>query len=639
MPERGPARSGLEPAAAEELRARARFLRGAVLTMTTLAASGHPGGSMSSMELLMTVYRSARLRPEDPEWADRDRVVVSHGHTSPGVYCALADAGFFPLEDVVAHFRQAGSPFEGHVERSVPGVEWSTGNLGQGLSAGVGMALAARLSGRRWHTFVAMSDGEQMKGQAGEARRLAARQGIAGLTAVVDLNGVQISGHTKDVMPVDVAACFAADGWRVLECDGHDVVALHEAVAEAVAYPNGPCAVLAHTIIGKGVSFMEDDPEYHGRGLTPEEYVRAMLELGLDASWLDRAREERSRPCSTAPVELAAPACLSSTGTPRTYGPDVRADDRSAWGAALVDLAEAAGSAPVAVLDCDLAESVKTKELAVARPDSFIECGVGEHNAATVAGALSVSGVATFWADFGVFGCDEAYNQHRLNDINGAGVKLVLTHCGLDVGEDGKTHQCLDYVGAFRNLFGWRVVVPADPNQTDRCVREAATVPGNVALCMGRSKLPILVGESGRPFFAGDYAFRWGRVDWLRRGSDATVLAMGTVVAAALASADVLVSEGVRVSVGAVSCPLELDAGDMEDALAAPVVFTVEDHGARTGLGASVAEWLALHGRHTRLVRLGVDGYASSGASKDLLHAAGLDAEGITARIRGILGG
>jgi transketolase len=639
MPEDGPARTDRGPVTADDMRARARLLRGAVLTMTTLAASGHPGGSMSSMELLLAIIRCARVRPDDPTWADRDRMVVSHGHISPGVYCVLADAGFFPLEDAVAHFRQAGSPFEGHVERCVPGVEWSTGNLGQGLSAGVGMALAARLTGRGWRTFVAMSDGEQMKGQVGEARRLAARQGLAGLTAVVDLNGVQISGHTRDVMPVDVGACFTADGWRVLECDGHDPAALSAAVTEAAADLDGPCAVLAHTVIGKGVSFMEDEPEYHGRGLTPDEYVRAMDELGLDAAWLDRAREERSRPCRTAPVELAAPARLASPGVPRTYAVGAPTDDRSAWGAALVDLASAAEGVPFAVLDCDLAESVKTKALAVARPDAFIECGVGEHNAATVAGALSVSGVTAFWADFGVFGCDEVYNQHRLNDINGSGVKLVLTHCGLDVGEDGKTHQCLDYVGAFRNLFGWRVVVPADPNQTDRCVREAATVPGNVALCMGRSKLPVIADGAGRPYFGDGYAFRWGRVDWLRRGSDATLLAMGTIVAAAVASADALAGEGVRVSVGVVTCPLELHAEDMEDALAAPVVFTVEDHGVRTGLGASVAEWLALRGRHTRLVRMGVEGYSSSGVATDLYHAAGLDADGITARIRGILGG
>ena len=149
MTDRGFQAPTLDPADVVGLAERARVLRGAILTMTSLAASGHPGGSMSSLELYQVLYGYARLRPDEPAWPERDRVFVSHGHTSPGVYCALADNGFFELEDAVAHFRQAGSIFEGHVERSVPGVEWSSGNLGQGLSAGVGAAIAARVTGWR----------------------------------------------------------------------------------------------------------------------------------------------------------------------------------------------------------------------------------------------------------------------------------------------------------------------------------------------------------------------------------------------------------------------------------------------------------------------------------------------------------
>src|SRR5450830_1683756 len=217
--------------------------------MTPLAASGHRGGSMSSLELYQVLYGYANLRPDEPAWTGRDRVVISHGLTSPGVYCVLADNGFFELEDAVEHFRQAGSIFEGHVERSVPGVEWSSGNLGQGLSAGVGSALAARVTGGGWHTFVAMSDGEQMKGQVGEARRLAAKYRLCDLTVVVDLNRVQISGHTGEVMPVDVAAGFAADGWAVSEIDGHDTAALYAACAAARVDGIRPHAILAHTTI------------------------------------------------------------------------------------------------------------------------------------------------------------------------------------------------------------------------------------------------------------------------------------------------------------------------------------------------------------------------------------------------------
>jgi transketolase len=627
----------LDPADVVRLAGRARVLRGAILTMTALAGSGHPGGSMSSLESYQVLYGYARLRASDTAWPARDRVFVSHGHTSPGVYCVLADNGFFELEDAVAHFRQAGSIFEGHVERSVPGVEWSSGNLGQGLSAGVGSAIAARVTGGGWHTFVAMSDGEQMKGQVGEARRLAAKYRLCDLTVVVDLNRVQISGHTGDVMPVDVVAGFASDGWGVTHVDGHDTAALYAAVAAACADDGRPHAVLADTTIGRGVSFMEGDPEFHGRGLKPGEYERAMGELGLDPGWLQRAAQRRPAPPATASAVFQAPVLATATGEPRTYTRTTLADDRSAWGHALADLAAADPSLPVAVFDCDLAVSVKTDEFAAARPDAFIECGVGEHNAATAAGAASVNGVASFWADFGVFGCDEVYNQLRLNDINEANLTLALTHCGLDVGEDGKTHQCVDYVGVLRNSFGWKVIVPADPNQTDRAVRAAAGMPGCVAIAMGRSKLPVLLDTSGAPAFAGAYSFEYGAIDVVREGADASVLVMGTPCGAVVDAADALRSEGLRVSVAVVSCPLDLDEEAMERLMAAPVVVTVEDHNVRTGLGASVAEWLALHGRATQLLRLGVDGYRSSGAASELYAREGLDADGIAATVRSAL--
>ncbi|MDO8880045.1 MAG: transketolase [Coriobacteriia bacterium] len=633
MLERGFVDPALDDASAAELEERARLIRGAILTMTTLAASGHPGGSMSSLELYLTLYHCANLDPARPRWEGRDRIVVSHGHTSPGVYCALADAGFFSLEDAVAHFRQAGSVFEGHVERSVPGVEWGTGNLGQGLSAGVGFALAARLTGRSYRTFVVMSDGEQHKGQVAEARRLAVKERLSDLTVLVDYNGIQISGHTKDIMPVDVAAAFAADGWGVLEVDGHDVRAVYAAVAEALSDTTRPVAVIARTIIGKGVSFMEDEAQFHGRGLTAAEYERAVAELGV-SSTLESASERRGGVTLTPALHRRPRDWALDTGTPRTYTREKDTDNRSAWGSALVDLAEANPDTPMAVLDCDLAVSVKTEEFASARPGGFIQCGVGEHNAAAVAGALSVADVLTFFSGFGVFGIDEVYNQQRLNDINEASVKLAVTHCGLDVGEDGKTHQCLDYVGALRTMFGWKVIVPADPNQTDRAVRAVAGVAGCVAIAMGRSKLPVILAPDGSPLFGDGYTFEYGRATWAREGADGVIMTMGTVAGAAVDASDLLAEHGISVGVCIVSAPLALDGEAMERAATAPWILVPEDHGWRTGLWASVAEWAALEGVAVKAVPLGVDGYQSSGEARDLLTRVGLDAVSIAARAR-----
>ncbi len=633
MLERGFGVPVITDASASWLEERARHLRGAILTMTSVAGSGHPGGSMSSLEAYLLLYHCATLDPTRPDWDDRDRIVVSHGHTSPGVYCALADAGFFPLEDAVAHFRQAGSPFEGHVERSVPGVEWGTGNLGQGLSAGVGFALASRMTGRGYRTFVVMSDGEQHKGQVAEARRLAVKEGLHDITVVVDTNGIQISGKTAAVMPVDVAAGFRADGWAVLEVDGHDVRALYGAIATALADRERPVVVVARTTIGKGVSFMEGDPEFHGRALSAEEYARAMAELGLEP-WLEAARSRRAEPVLTRPAERGRAAGRIDPGSPRTYTREKHTDNRSAWGTALEDLAAANPDAPIAVVDCDLAASVKTGGFARTRPEGFIQAGVGEHNAATVSGALSISGVTTFFSDFGVFGLDEVYNQQRLSDINGASLTLALTHCGLDVGEDGKTHQCLDYVGGFRTMFGWKTIVPADPNETDRAVRAAAMMPGCVAIAMGRSKLPVILDGSGAPLFGGDHVFEYGRATWARHGEDGVLLAMGTPAGAAVNAADrVLASSGRRIGVCLVSSPLHIDADAMRHASRAPWVLVVEDHGHRTGLWASAAGWAAEHGVPVRLHSLGVDGYRSSGSAGDLYAEAGLDAGGIIARI------
>jgi transketolase len=243
--------------------------------------------------------------------------------------------------------------------------------------------------------------------------------------------------------------------------------------------------------------------------------------------------------------------------------------------------------------------------------------------------------VLTFWADFGVFGLDEVYNQQRLADINHASLKLALTHCGLDVGEDGRTHQCIDYVGALRSMFGWKVIVPADANQTDRAVRVAAATPGCIAIAMGRSPLAPVLDEAGSPAFGGDYRFRYGAIDIVRRGgSDAAVLAMGTLAGAAVDAVDDLRAEGASVAAAVVSCPLDLDDAVMESLSAAPLIVTVEDHNVNSGLGASVAQWLAERGRPVRLTALGVRGYASSGAPADLFEAAGLDRAGIARSVR-----
>ncbi len=616
----------------ERLSKLARLVRGDILKMTTLAESGHPGGSMSSVDFYLVLYLYANVHPQSSSDPNRDRIVISHGHTAPGVYAALGRTGFFPIEAAVSAFRKAGSPFEGHVEKGIPGVEWNTGNLGQGLSAGCGFALGAKILKKEFHVFVAMGCGEQQKGQISEARRFAVKYGLDNLTAIIDFNCRQISGVTQEIMPQDVVRNFESDGWRVMEADGHQFQEIYTAFREA-ALSKHPTLILAHTTMGKGVSFMERKEEFHGRALTLEEYRKAILELRIEDD-LDRYRQIREWGTpSFAGRKYLVPSPPIQIGSPRNYEKDQKLDNRSAFGNALVDIAKANVQAdcplPMAVFDCDLASSVKTAAFAKQFPDHFFQGGIQEHNTATIAGAISTLGLLSFFADFGVFGVDETYNQHRLNDINETNLKLICTHNGLDVGEDGKTHHCIDYVGVMRNLFGYRMIIPADPNQTDRVTRYVAKAHGNFVVIMGRSPVPILLTEEGRPLFDNPYEFRYGRADLVRDGKDAAILTAGGMVHRAIQAWQKLRERGVTVKVINLSCLSDLDNEAILKAAETGILITYEDHHIQTGLGSLIANFIAEHGLGIRFRKLGIKQYGSSGKPDDLYRSQGLDVESL----------
>lgn len=616
-----------------------RLCRGDILKMTTLAASGHPGGSMSSIDFELVLWGFANVDPKDPFAPGRDRVVVSHGHTSPGAYAALARLGFFDVSLPLAGFRRAGSPFEGHVERDVPGIEWATGNLGQGLSAAVGFALAARLRGTGAKVFCCMGDGEQQKGQPGEARRFAVRHGVTNLVALLDWNRIQLSGNLDAIFPQDILADWRADGWDVLEVDGHDVRAVYRAVRAALRAPK-PTLVACHTVMSKGIPFMEKEGyKWHGAALSVEKCREALGTLGLPDD-LDYWLAERKKPAPVGHAVLPArpdeSVVLSDVGTPRTYAADASTDNRTAFGQALEEVGDAAARAkvPVAVLDCDLLKSTKTDLFAAKHPAGFFQGGIAEHNAAVVAGALSVAGVQAWWGDFAMFGVAETYNQQRLNDVNGTSLKLAVTHAGIDVGEDGKTHHSIDYFGLLNSTYGWTVFTPADPNQTDRVVRWMAAHRGNHALVMGRSKVPVVARPDGTPFFAGDYAFDPARADRVRAGSGATLLAAGNMLAYALEAWSLLAQEGHAPDLLSVACWSALSDADVRFAARHGRIVTVEDHNPKTGLGTQLQVRLSELGLAPRVRKLGVTGYASSGPAKELYRSMGLDGASIAAAVR-----
>ncbi|MFA5114139.1 MAG: transketolase [Candidatus Margulisiibacteriota bacterium] len=266
----------------KELEAKANKLRQHIIQMTCAAASGHPGGSLSAADIIAVLYfHQLRHKPQEPNWADRDRFVMSKGHAAPVLYAALAESGYFPV-DYLKTLRRVGSALQGHIDMlSLPGIEMSTGSLGQGLSAANGMALAARLDKKAWRVYCLLGDGECQEGQVWEAVMTAAHYKLDNLTAIVDHNKFQIDGCLADIKNLaPLADRWKAFGWNVITCDGHQVPALIAALDQAGQAKGKPTVIIANTIKGKGVSFMEANPlDYHGKAPSPDEEKKALGEL------------------------------------------------------------------------------------------------------------------------------------------------------------------------------------------------------------------------------------------------------------------------------------------------------------------------------------------------------------------------
>ncbi len=265
----------------EELQALAKEIRRNIVKMIGAAKSGHPGGSLSAVEILVTLYYDVmRHDPRNPSWPDRDRFILSKGHACPVLYATLAELGYTPKDELM-RLRKLGSIYQGHPDRRfLPVLEASTGSLGQGLSLGIGMALAARLDGKDYRTYVLLGDGEIQEGQIWEAAMFGAFHKVDNVCAIVDYNKIQLDGFVKDIMDLEpLVPKWEGFGWHVIEVDGHDIPALQRAFAEAAETKGKPTVLIAHTVKGKGVSFMENNPKFHGVAPTPEEVEIALKEL------------------------------------------------------------------------------------------------------------------------------------------------------------------------------------------------------------------------------------------------------------------------------------------------------------------------------------------------------------------------
>jgi len=310
-----------------------------------------------------------------------------------------------------------------------------------------------------------------------------------------------------------------------------------------------------------------------------------------------------------------------------------KADCRGAYGKFLEALAKAnnqAGATPrVLGLTCDLEGSVKMGGFKKVSPQAFFESGIQEHNTASVAGALSKEGFLVFFSTFGVFAVDEVFNQLRINSLNKTALKVVATHLGADVGEDGPTHQCIDYLGLLLNIPDFEIYLPADPNQTIHILKVVAQRKGNVFVGMGRSKTPIITDEAKRPFFGENYSFIPGKGDWLRKGKKGVIIAYGNTVREAIKAWELLKEKGIEVWVLNIASIRPLPEEDLLKAASMNPVIVVEDHLVYTGLGVQISALYMKKGIQCRLEILGHKAPLSSGKPSELFKVSGIDAESI----------
>jgi transketolase len=597
------------------LRKMAQKLRRHSLEMTAESASGHPTTCMSCAEVMSVLFfDEMRFDPADPTGRDADVFVLSKGHAAPILWAALHEAG--AIHEDLLSLRRFDSTLEGHPTPRSPWVRVATGSLGQGLCAAAGMAWARKLDGAQGRVYALLGDGETAEGSVWEAAAFASFNGLDNLVAIVDVNGLGQSGRTMyghDTAPY--AARLHAFGFEVAAVDGHDVAALKAAFARGRATHGKPFAIVARTLKGKGVSFLEDKDGWHGKPVKKgEELAKAVAELG-DTSIEIRveARRYPPAPARSVPHPTVQP----------TYNLGQEVATREAYGTALAHLAEQ--SADVVAIDGDTKNSTFSERLKEVAPKQFAEGYIAEQNMVGAALGMAAEGKIPFASSFACF-LTRAYDFIRMAAYSRP-PHLVLcgSHAGVSIGEDGPSQMALEDLAMMRAITGATVLYPSDGVSSERLVEAAARTPGIVYIRTTRPKTPVL--------YANEEYFPIGQSKTVRASQKdtATIVAAGITLHEALKAHAILEKKGLAVrvidlySVKPVDIETLLKAADDTKH-----IVTVEDHSVCGGIGEAVAS--AVAGR-AQIEMLGIRELPRSGKPTELMHAYGIDAQAIVAAV------
>jgi transketolase len=594
----------------------AQKLRRHCLESTAEAGSGHPTSCMSAADVVATLFfQEMRFDPRDPSGKDADVFVLSKGHAAPILWAALKEAR--AIDHDLATLRRFDSPLEGHPTPRVPWVRVATGSLGQGLSAAAGMAWARRLDKSGGRVYCLLGDGEMAEGAVWEAAQFASFYKLDNLCAIVDVNRLGQSGPTMYGHDTEgYEARLRAFGWEAVSIDGHDLAQVRAAFERARASAGRPFGIVARTLKGKGVSFLEDQEGWHGKPVKKgDELARAVAELG--PTDVDLPVQPR-RYSSPTPQRRSEPRVQ-----PR-YELGQEVATREAYGTALAALARSCPQ--VVALDGDTKNSTFSERFKEAAPERFVEAYIAEQNMVGAALGMSTEDKIPFASTFAAF-FTRAYDFIRMAAYSRpAHLVLCGSHAGVSIGEDGPSQMALEDLAMMRAVLGATVLYPSDAVSAERMVELAARTPGLVYIRTSRPKTRVL--------YANDEAFAVGGSKTLRTSArdQVTLVGAGITLHEALAAHDLLAAQGIAARVIDLYSIEPVDAETLRRAAGETRgIVTVEDHGVHGGIGEAVAG--ALGGR-ARLEMLGVREIPRSGKPVELMKVSGISADSIVAAAR-----
>ena len=614
-----------------DLNLSANLIRNDVLDMLKLAGSGHLGGSFSAAEILSVLFNhELKIDASNPNWSERDRFILSKGHSNPGLYAILCQKGFFS-RDEYQKLRKINSILQGHPERITPGVEYIAGFLGQGLSAGCGMALGFKREKKENRVFVLIGDGDNLEGQTWEAARFAVQNKLDNLTAIFDYNNILSDDTTDNVLSIkDPEKQWSSFGWNVIIINGHDIVQILKALELSKKSKDLPTMIIANTRKGHGISIWDDTAKSHGSwGPSDEDYSKGKKELEINRQKISAMNFKDSEIKFLEPmIKLKSDREENSTVKSESNDfPNYRfklgekISLRSAFGMAAANLAKIYKNFDL--FDADVKSGTMAVSFEKHFPNRFIQCGIVEQNmVSAAAGYYLATGRIPIVTTFAVFSSLLTAAQFR----NGVAIQklpliIASSHVGIDTGPDGPTHQAIEDLGIFSTYPGVQVLSPCDGNKLE-AVLEAAIISGKPTyMRTGRSPVPVI--------HPPEIKYEIGKDQVLYDGSDVSIFATGIMVNRAINAMELLKKENINAEIIDITSINPLDKETiLKSVKKTNCAVTAEDHYVRNGMGSGISQLIGKE--HPVLTyNIGVEKYAESGNPEDLATKYGLQSENI----------